>query len=265
MLEPVPEDNLPEALQGVQPVTGPYGTPELQERLITETLRRLGLLSRRNALLLLIAALLALLLLAFCGALVAAPGGALHHIIAGNPTSQPLISHQATRTVTAAPTATPAGTGLQGQYFSSRPYPCCVQVPDDVYGQPMYSEVDPQVNIRVNGDDPPDPRLANMAFAIRWTGNIRPQYSETYTFVTHSDDGVRLWINGQLLIDNWTTHAEQVNQGTIALTAGQLYSIRLDYYENGEGHGAIITLQWQSASQPLELVPQSALYPAAGS
>lgn len=263
-LDPLPPNAVWPALQGVPPVTGPYGKPELQDVLIAETLKRLGLPPKRNWALLLIAALLALLLLACCGVLVIAPGGALHPIIAGSkPSGAPRLAPTAIPSATATPT--PVGTGLLGQYYRSQPYSCCMAVPDDVYGQLLYTEVDPQINIRVNGDEFPDPRLSGGAYAIHWTGSIRPQYSETYTFVTHSDDGVRLWINGQLLIDDWSTHAEKVDQNTITLSAGQLYSIKLDYYQNAEGHGGIITLQWQSASQPLALVPQSALYPPANS
>jgi hypothetical protein len=41
-----------------------------------------------------------------------------------------------------------------------------------------------------------------------------------------------------------------------------LYTIKVEYYENGEGHGGIITLQWQSATQQLEIIPTSQFYPA---
>ena len=55
----------------------------------------------------------------------------------------------------------------------------------------------------------------------------------TYTFTTTSDDGVRLYVNGQLLVDNWTDHAATQNSGTLSLVAGQKYDIRLEFYERG--------------------------------
>ncbi|MFO8008405.1 MAG: sugar-binding protein, partial [Candidatus Brocadiia bacterium] len=89
-----------------------------------------------------------------------------------------------------------------------------------------------------------------------------PLYSETYTFTTRSDDGVRLWVNGQSVIDNWTDHGPTYDSGTIALSAGTKYDIQLDYYENGGG--AVCQLSWSSASQAEEIIPQSQLYSSGG-
>ena len=66
---------------------------------------------------------------------------------------------------------------------------------------------------------------------MRWTGQIEARYSETYTFMTRSDAGVRLWIDGQLIIDAWDDHELSSHWGTIDLEAGQRYDIRLEYYE----------------------------------
>ena len=67
---------------------------------------------------------------------------------------------------------------------------------------------------------------------MRWTGRVEPLYSETYRFYTTSDDGVRLWVDGKLIVGNWGDHAAAENSGTVALTAGQRYDIKLEYYEN---------------------------------
>jgi hypothetical protein len=42
---------------------------------------------------------------------------------------------------------------------------------------------------------------------VRWTGGVKARYSQLYTFHTNTDDGVRLWVNGQLLIDKWVNQA----------------------------------------------------------
>jgi hypothetical protein len=253
---PSPESALP-ALQGYTPVTGPYGSTELDDQLIAETLRRLGLPVERNPFLvvLLIGALLALLLLACLGLQVFAPAGGLHFLVAARvptATAQPT----AVPTVAPTPTPTPVPNGLYGQYYRSRTYQCCLPLPDDLFGDLLFSQVDPQINIQSGFGKYPDPRLSGGAYAIRWMGQIVPRFSETYTLVTHSDDAVRVWINGKLIIDDWTTHYERVEQATIAMTANQPYDIRIDYYENDQS-GAVMTLQWQSASQQLELVPAS--------
>jgi hypothetical protein len=103
----------------------------------------------------------------------------------------------------------------------------------------------------------PDPTVGVDNFSTRWTGQVVPRYSETYTFYTQADDGVRLWINDQLLVDNWTMQAVTEKQGQIALTAGQPATIRLEFYEGGSH--AVVKLLWSSASQAKEIIPQSQL------
>src|SRR6185436_13058911 len=76
---------------------------------------------------------------------------------------------------------------------------------------------------------------------------------------TLSDDGVRLWVNGVQLVNNWTDHPPTENSGTIALSAGVRYSIQMDYYENGGG--ATAALSWSSLSQPKEIIPANRLFP----
>jgi len=65
-------------------------------------------------------------------------------------------------------------------------------------------------------------------FSIRWTGKVQAKYSELTSFYTNSDDGVRLWVNGQLLIDNWNDHPTTLDKGTLQLVAGQRYDIELE-------------------------------------
>ena len=94
---------------------------------------------------------------------------------------------------------------------------------------------------------------------IRFSGYIRPRYSETYSFYAYSDDGVRVWINGQLVIDRW--YGQSPNWGSpgkIFLEAGELYSIKVEYYE-GSGKNRI-RLDWASSSQGRQIIPQSQLY-----
>ena len=90
------------------------------------------------------------------------------------------------------------------------------------------------------------PGFRAINFSVRWTGQILVPTTGTYRFATTSDDGVRLWVNGQRIINNWTAHSPTVNGSTgIALTAGVRYNIRLDYYE--QGGGAQIQLRGRAA------------------
>jgi RHS repeat-associated protein len=109
------------------------------------------------------------------------------------------------------------------------------------------------------GTSSPDPvNIASTTYSARWTGYVRAPYSGTYTFYTTSDDGVRLWVNNSQLVNNWTDHAPTENSGTIALTAGQLYPVTLEYYQNGGG--ASISLSWSHASISKQIVPVTALF-----
>ncbi len=108
------------------------------------------------------------------------------------------------------------------------------------------------------GTGAPATGMGADGFSVRWTGRLQPLYSQTYTFYTNSDDGVRLWVSGQALVDNWTDHGPTEDSGTIALTAGQLYDFTLEYYDNTGG--AVIQLLWSSASQAKGVIPQAQLY-----
>jgi hypothetical protein len=81
-------------------------------------------------------------------------------------------------------------------------------------------------------------------FSARWTGRVTATSAGSYVFQTVSDDGVRLWINGQLVIDNWTDHSPTTNNSAgITLAAGQVAEVRLEYYERGGG--AVMRLNWR--------------------
>lgn len=99
-------------------------------------------------------------------------------------------------------------------------------------------------------------------FSARWTGTIVPQFSQTYTFYTVSDDGIRLWVNGNQIINNWTNHGPTENSATVALIAGQSYSIKLEYFENTGG--AVAKLHWSSPSLPRQPVTAGAAAPPTG-
>lgn len=97
------------------------------------------------------------------------------------------------------------------------------------------------------------------SFSARWTGQIQASETGTYTFRTYSDDGVRVRINGQLIIDNWTDHAPTYNTGTIVLQAGERYDIVVEYYDNTGA--ALMTLEWlRPGWTAYAVVPKGSLF-----
>ncbi len=111
------------------------------------------------------------------------------------------------------------------------------------------------------GAGSPAGTLGVDTFSARWTGQIEAPFTGTYTFYTQSDDGVRLWVNGVQLVNHWNNHATYEDRGTITLTAGQRYPIKMEYYENAGS--ATARLLWSHASITKAVVPASRLYPSA--
>jgi hypothetical protein len=157
---------------------------------------------------------------------------------AGNPnTASNLI------TVSYAPAA---ANGLTGDYYIGKNF-----------DQSSFTRVDSTVNFTWNTGSP-DPRIPVDGFSVRWHGYFTPRYSETYDIIPVTDDGVRLWVNGQLVVNDWNDHGETWNNGTITLQAGVPVTIVMEYYENGGG--ATARLLWESPSQTREVIPQSRLF-----
>jgi hypothetical protein len=134
--------------------------------------------------------------------------------------------------------------GLEGQYYDNADFTTLKATRVDANIDYDYGEV------------PWPSSVASDTASIRWTGKIKPRYSETYTFYTQADDTISLWVNGQQLI-NQGGYSETTAQ--IALTANQLYNIRVDYIQ--QGGGALAKLAWSSSSQAKQAVPQSQLFP----
>lgn len=106
-------------------------------------------------------------------------------------------------------------------------------------------------------------RLGNFSrytndMSVRFEGFIQPRFSETYNFRALADDGVRLYIDGKLIINGWYYGGLVRNGTSIFLEAGKKYSFRLDYFE-GAGR-EYVYLYWWSANQPYQIIPQSAFF-----
>ena len=147
----------------------------------------------------------------------------------------------------------PVGTGLRGDYYDG----VALELGDT--GVLEHRRVDAVIDFDW-GVARPVPDMDDDWFSVRWTGQVMPLHSETYTFSTSTDDGVRLWIDGVLVIDRWVKQAASVtNTGTIPLTAYRRYAIKMEYYEETEQ--AVARLYWASPSQRREIVPRACLFP----
>ncbi|WP_376796432.1 glycoside hydrolase family 3 C-terminal domain-containing protein [Thermogemmatispora sp.] len=136
------------------------------------------------------------------------------------------------------------GQGLQGEYFSNM----------TLSGSPVLTRLDSQINFDWNGQSP-GPGVPATQWSARWTGRLTPPVSGTYTFSLTSDDGSRLYLNNQLLIDNWRDQATTTETATVQLTAGQSYAIRVEYYQNGGASN--LALGWSIPGQENALLNQA--------
>jgi hypothetical protein len=161
-----------------------------------------------------------------------------------------VLSAASSPTPTATPTPAPGGTGLRGEYFNNT----------TLTAPAALTRTDAQVNFDWASGSPATGVTADN-FSVRWTGQVEAPVSGAYTFATTSDDGVRLWVNGQQLVTNWTDHGPTTDSGpAITLTAGQKYSVTMEYYERGGG--AVARLLWSYPGQAQQAIPQSRLFPA---
>ena len=113
-------------------------------------------------------------------------------------------------------------------------------------GTPSATRTDPNVDFNWNGASP-QAGVPATQWSARWTGTIVPPSTGTYTFSLTSDDGSRLFINGQQVIDNWRDQATNTETATVSLTAGQPASVEVDYYQNGGSSD--LSLGWEPAGQ----------------
>ncbi|WP_404786110.1 PA14 domain-containing protein [Altericista sp. CCNU0014] len=144
-----------------------------------------------------------------------------------------------------------AGNGLTGKYFNNTNLD-----PKTL----ALTRTDTNVNFNWNTGTP-DSKVNADNFSAQWTGQILAPQTSTYTFTTTSDDGVRVWVNGQQLINAWNDHAPRQDSGTISLQAGQKYDIKVEYYERGGE--AVMQLLWSAPNITQQVIPQAYLYAAA--
>ena len=146
------------------------------------------------------------------------------------------------------PGGTPnTGTGLRGHYFNNM----------TLAGDPVLERTE-KVNFTWTGA--PGTGVNANQFSARWTGFVEATASGSFQFRTRSNDGVRLWINGTLVIDNWTAHATAENDSTaIALAKNERYAVTLEFYDNAGS--AVARLYWKRPGEAgFATIPITRLY-----
>ncbi|WP_197085479.1 DUF6701 domain-containing protein [Cellvibrio sp. pealriver] len=160
---------------------------------------------------------------------VAIPGGPLPTMGAGlyecTPAPKPPVSSCSTN----------LSAGITGNYFNNQ----------TLTNPVTRTRLDGPINFDWGTGVPGPAGVGDNNFSVRWEGYIHVTQSGVHRFQTNSDDGVRLTVNGDLLIDQWNDHSVTTHtSAAVNLIAGNRYPIKLEYYENGGF--AVAQLRWQT-------------------
>jgi len=158
------------------------------------------------------------------------------------------------------------GSGLLGSYWK---HPNRTNHAPTFTGAPGLTRIEPTIHFVSSSPfvwpGPPVSASATLPeyFSSRWEGEVLPEFSQAYTFFAHCDDACRLWVNGQLLIDNWPATfpppSLSERSAILQVEGGKRYPIVFEHYNNSGGHRAV--LSWQFAIQAKQVIPQNRLFP----
>lgn len=124
-----------------------------------------------------------------------------------------------------------AQSGLFAEYYSNANMEGTPKIKND--GQILF---DPS-------NQPPDPAIPATPMSVRWSGNLTPAISGTYALAVKNDGGIRLYLNGDLVIDRWDNN-EAADTMTVRLVAGKNYPVKVEY-RNRDGN-AFASLLWKT-------------------
>jgi beta-glucosidase len=134
--------------------------------------------------------------------------------------------------------------GLKGEYYVGK----------NLEGKPSYIRQDANINFNWEDQSPLKTELAQGIirteqaieadnFSIRWTGKIKAPVTGKYTLGVMSDDGCKLWINGNLIADGWSNHAMEAFVTEVEGVKDEVYDVKIEYYESTGSAG--VRLVWQ--------------------
>ncbi len=117
--------------------------------------------------------------------------------------------------------AKPGEHGLTGEYFTN----------PDLTGTPIFTRIDSVVHFEWAMGSP-DKKIQPDHYSVRWTGKLVPKESGYYSIGGSTDDGLRLFIDGKLLIDSWYSRGATLDVVNLRLEAGHSYDVKIEFYEN---------------------------------
>jgi beta-glucosidase len=114
--------------------------------------------------------------------------------------------------------------GIAAEYYDNQ----------DLKGKPKATKIDSQINFDWHGQSPLD-GIPGQHFSARWTTRILADETDDYSIDVVSDDGIRLYVDGKLAIDDWNTHGPTMDSYKIHMQKGKFYDIKLEYFQSTGG------------------------------
>lgn len=111
--------------------------------------------------------------------------------------------------------------GLKGEYFSN----------SELNGEPVLTRIDPQLRFGWTLFSPDPEKIDYDCYSIRWTGKLTAPETGTFEIGVEGDDGYRIFINGELILDNWKKQSYQTKTVKYSFQKDQVYDLRVEYFE----------------------------------
>jgi beta-glucosidase len=127
--------------------------------------------------------------------------------------------------------------GLQAEYYLGQ----------QLAGLPVLTRIDKDVNFEFGGDSP-GPGLKGTDFSARWSGTLSVDASGSYQVGLIGDDGYRLWLDGKLIVEDWTHKkgsffGPSTTVADVTLEKGHKYAVKIEYFQAVDGDS--IKLVWR--------------------
>ena len=130
----------------------------------------------------------------------------------------------------------PSAHGFRGEYFKNR----------NLKGEPTLVRTDNEINL--DGSSAPAPGFPRVDFSIRWTANLTVPKTGSYKLAFTGDDGFRVFVDNEQIIDKWSQGAETTRTKGINLEAGKTYALRVEFFQAGGDYSA--RLAWKLPGKP---------------
>ncbi|WP_240163587.1 PA14 domain-containing protein [Spirosoma taeanense] len=121
--------------------------------------------------------------------------------------------------------------GLKGEYYNGTNFE-----------RKVLTRIDPQLSFTWKAHSP-GPGVDQSYYSVRWTGKLLAPASGRYTFFAKVDDGIRIWVGNQKVMDVWRLNDSKNFTGSVVLQAGHYYDLKIEYFN--DMLGGVIDLFWQ--------------------